>query len=449
MLEDLARLGAMSIVAHPTSLKADLRWHDDGRPFDGIEWLNGDSEWRDEGALSLARILLTYWFRAPESLALLLHRPDSALQMWDRAAQRREVVGLGGNDAHAKIGGDMDHGGPAALHLPSYDQVFRTFSIGLPGVTLSKHAATDARAVLEAIRGGHVFTVIDAFAEGARMSFTATGGGRQVTAGDRVPAGHALVLRAEVDAPAVTPTLTIFRNGTAVATATGTAIEYEADGLPAVYRVEATLPVHRSSRGLAPWLVSNPIYVGPRAPDPAPAAVAAVASRAVYSDGASPWSSSTAPDRSEPSASSRRLAEGRNCISATPWVAPAPTRRSSPLRRLRPESTPSPASASAARANHPMRVSVQLRTGAEQGSERWRRSVYLDETARVLTLPFAAFRPVGERPRRDAAAGRNHEPAVRRGHDEHGAGIERGVLDRRRGVRALSARHQVRTVSSR
>ena len=41
-----------------------------------------------------------------------------------------------------------------------------------------------------------------------------------------------------------------------------------------------------------------------------------------------------------------------------------------------------------------MRVSVQLRTGAEQGSERWRRSVYLDETARVVTIPFAAFRPV-------------------------------------------------------
>ena len=27
VLEDLARLGAMSIVAHPTSLKNDLRWH--------------------------------------------------------------------------------------------------------------------------------------------------------------------------------------------------------------------------------------------------------------------------------------------------------------------------------------------------------------------------------------------------------------------------------------
>jgi len=394
VLEDLARLGAMSIVAHPTSLKADLRWHEDGRPFDGIEWLNGDSEWRDEPALSLARVLLTYWFRAPESLALILDRPDAALQAWDRAAQHGEVVGLGGSDAHAQIGGDMDHGGPASVHLPSYEQTFRTFSIGLPGVTLSKNAATDARAVVEAIRGGHVFTAIDAFARGARISFTATRGGREATAGDRVPAGDALVLRAEVDAPAMTPTLTIFRNGTAVGTATGTAIEYQADGQPGVYRVEATLPVHRWGGTLAPWLVSNPIYVGPRAPATTPAAVASVASRAVYTNGASPLtlehsSRSVGAIGVVPALGGGTQLHLRYALGGAradaPFVAFAASAAGiADFTGVR----------FSARGNHPMRVSVQLRTGSEQGSERWRRSVYLDETARVITIPFAEFRPV-------------------------------------------------------
>jgi hypothetical protein len=45
------------------------------------------------------------------------------------------------------------------------------------------------------------------------------------------------------------------------------------------------------------------------------------------------------------------------------------------------------------RASRPMRVSVQLRASMEQGSGRWRRSVYLDETARVVTAPFAEFLP--------------------------------------------------------
>ena len=136
--------------------------------------------------------------------------PRRRVTGWDRATQHGEVVGLGGSDAHAQIGGDLDHGGPAAVHLPSYEQSFRTFSIGLPGVTLSKNAAADARAVVDAIRGGHVFTAIDAFAAGRADVVhrdRRRAGGR---AGDRVPAGRPLVLRAEVDAPALTPTLTMY-----------------------------------------------------------------------------------------------------------------------------------------------------------------------------------------------------------------------------------------------
>jgi hypothetical protein len=45
------------------------------------------------------------------------------------------------------------------------------------------------------------------------------------------------------------------------------------------------------------------------------------------------------------------------------------------------------------RASRPMRISVQLRAAGEQGSARWRRSVYLDETPRTVTVPFAEFRP--------------------------------------------------------
>jgi hypothetical protein len=44
-------------------------------------------------------------------------------------------------------------------------------------------------------------------------------------------------------------------------------------------------------------------------------------------------------------------------------------------------------------ANRPMRISVQLRASGEEGSGRWRKSVYLDETARTVILPFSGFRP--------------------------------------------------------
>jgi hypothetical protein len=47
-----------------------------------------------------------------------------------------------------------------------------------------------------------------------------------------------------------------------------------------------------------------------------------------------------------------------------------------------------------ARADRPMRLSVQLRA-SEGGGERWHRSVYLDQTPRTVDLPFSEFRPRG------------------------------------------------------
>ena len=41
-------------------------------PVDGLEWLNGDSQWRDESRLDLTRALFTYPFRRLETLASLL-----------------------------------------------------------------------------------------------------------------------------------------------------------------------------------------------------------------------------------------------------------------------------------------------------------------------------------------------------------------------------------------
>jgi hypothetical protein len=392
VLEDLQRLGAMAIVAHPTSLKTDLVWRG-SRPFDGVEWLNSDSEWRDSRAWTLARILFTYWFRAPESLALMLDRPDSALAFWDRAARTRSIVGVGGSDAHAMIGGDLDHGGPAALHLPSYEQIFRTFSIGLPGLALSGSAAADARSVIAAIRAGHVFTAVDAFASPARLAFTAEATGVYAQAGDRIVAGVPVMLRAEVTAPELAPTLTLYRDGTVVTSVTGPRLGHQADGSAGVYRVEATLPIRRGGSPLAPWLVSNPIYVGPAVPLVFAPPAQEAGARVLYRDGPSPLMLEHS-DRSAGAVETVRAEDGTQLslryalggrLSDAPFVA---------FASGAPEIASYTGVRFTGRANRPTRVSVQLRASEEQGSGRWRRSVYLDENARTVTLPFAEFRPV-------------------------------------------------------
>ena len=46
------------------------------------------------------------------------------------------------------------------------------------------------------------------------------------------------------------------------------------------------------------------------------------------------------------------------------------------------------------RADHPMRVAVQLRPGGRNNAPRWRRSVYLDESPRTITVVFSDMEPV-------------------------------------------------------
>jgi hypothetical protein len=43
-----------------------------------------------------------------------------------------------------------------------------------------------------------------------------------------------------------------------------------------------------------------------------------------------------------------------------------------------------------------MRTSIQLRVPSGAAGERWRASIFLDETLREITVPFSAFRAVAQ-----------------------------------------------------
>ena len=83
VVEDIHRLGGMAIAAHPDSPRESLRWLDWSVPVDGVEWLNADSEWRDEFAIALGRMLVTYRLGPAQTLAALLDRPVQTLGRWD------------------------------------------------------------------------------------------------------------------------------------------------------------------------------------------------------------------------------------------------------------------------------------------------------------------------------------------------------------------------------
>ena len=391
IVDDIARMGAMSIAAHPGSSKPQLRWTEWTSPFDGLEWLNADSESRDERWFTLARALLSYPFRPAASIGAVLDRPEAILRRWDALAARRRVVSLAGADAHARLDvrGD-DRTRAAVLDVPGYEAMFKAFSITAVGVRFTKDAEADSAALLDAIRRGHVYSTVDALATPGAVSFTASRGGTTWQAGDFVPpAGDDIELRVHSNAPSGSRVV-LLRNGAVAETADRT-MRRSVPASSAVYRVEIQLPGAPGSPPV-PWVVTNPIYI--RAEDTKPAERGEPSDRApLYENGAARgWRVETSP-RSKAALDVSRTITGTELLlrwgiggtlSESPYAAvamPAGTLMPGYDRLL-----------FTARADKPMRMSVQFRTG---NGERWRRSVYLDETARQIAVFFDDVRPVG------------------------------------------------------
>ena len=118
-----------------------------------------------------------YPLRPAAAIASLIDESTNVLSRWDAMAPRRRVVGLAGVDAHAKLAlKEVDPGDNRySIALPSYESSFRTLSVHVhPERPLSGDAAADGRAVIAAIRAGHLYTALDGLASPPSFAFTAS-----------------------------------------------------------------------------------------------------------------------------------------------------------------------------------------------------------------------------------------------------------------------------------
>jgi hypothetical protein len=399
VVEDVHRLGGIAIAAHPGSPRASLRWNDWQAPIDGLEWLNADSEWRDELVRSLGRLVLTYALRPGETLAAMLDRPDEVLSRADERTRSRRVVMLAGADAHARLGFRQQtdpYREGLHLTLPTYEASFRAFSTHVElDAGLSGDPVRDAGAIIDAVGAGRVYTVIDGIATPGAFEFVATIGGVVVARmGDAAGIGGEAVLHARMAAPAGA-SLVVLRDGESIFDTQETEVQLNVLQAAGAYRVEVFVP--GSSRpSPIPWLTSNPIYLGLRDAHARgatrPSRPAAGERRAVHVEA---WTA-------EVSGGSASRIEARQTVageSQFAWhFALKGGSVDSQYAAVRLPAEPGLADFDRvhlrAAADRPMRMWVQVRAVSDGVGERWGQTVYLDEAPRSIEVFFADLSPL-------------------------------------------------------
>jgi hypothetical protein len=361
VIEDIHRRGGFAIVAHPDSPKPELQWRAWDTPYDGIEWLNADSEWRDQTPWNLTAVAARLLLRPPETIASLFRRPTQTLRRWDATLRRRPVVGLAGLDAHANIAG-----------WPRYVDMFETLAeaAALDG-PLTGRAEDDARAIVSALRQGHAYSLVRAFASPATLEFTADTGTSVVHMGDWTPAEGTLTWRVRVP-QAPNSQVVLIGGDREVARGRGS-LTSSGPAAPGAYRVEVLYPAFA-----APWIVSNPIYVGTPADRPSvePSPAPAPATDTLDVLGSSAW-------RVErDAASTGQLVRNGSTLRFEYALGPG-----------RPASQYAAAVVPVDATTGFDRVSVQVRLPGGQGGQRWRRSTYVDDQWRTIVLPLSTFAP--------------------------------------------------------
>jgi hypothetical protein len=220
--------------------------------------------------------------------------------------------------------------------------------------------------------------VISAIASPGVISFAATDGNRTAQMGESLESAAGVTISASVPAPAGA-VVVLIRDGEDVAAGVGSAV-FKTAGSPAVYRAEVRL------RGTdVPWIVTNPIRVGPMPSGQLEAPGQAQVIRRL--EDAAAW-------RAEKHATSQNnvRVEGGE-VAMTFRLGPGPTDGQYAALAYPIDAGTDFASITATlRSSDPMRVSVQVRQPGGADGERWHRSVYVDQTPREVTVSLDDFR---------------------------------------------------------
>ena len=208
--------------------------------------------------------------------------------------------------------------------------------------------------------------------------------------GDRLEPGGPVTFHARVNAP-TGGTIALRKDGALLTQHPVPELTFEAPAGPGVYRIEVLLAASPGQPPI-PWIVSNPIYVEPAAWDTPSTEPAPLPSLDRWKMQGGPWhaehdaaSTATVLQQAPP--------DGAVAFTFRLFTGPRVGQYAALVMSAGNSLTNHARFAFTARAGAPMRVSLQAR---RPSGARWQRSIYIDTTAREITVPFTDMKPVGD-----------------------------------------------------
>jgi hypothetical protein len=247
----------LSLVAYPADSQ---NWQ--STSVDGVEVYNLFTNSRQINPVVMFFDGLWSYGRYPELMfANFFARPTENLKRWDAAISGgKHLVATAGNDAHSNIGVSLNDASGKQLLGVKLDPYERSFRTVRTHVLIKKDKGLTRESLLEAISQGHCYVSFDLFGDAKGFTFKAVGVQPKIM-GDEIV--YTQGLRLQAGAP-LNCRFVLLKNGDMVDQKSGTTADFEI-GAFGSYRVEAYLDSLPSPVKGQPWIISNPIYVIPRA----------------------------------------------------------------------------------------------------------------------------------------------------------------------------------------
>jgi hypothetical protein len=249
-LPEIKKQHGLSFIAHPhfgSNWRFAIRnvsWRNWEVPeFNGIELWSYLADWaKDLTWFNFAN----RWLNPHQTIS---GPPSVTIKKWDELTQLRQVVAIGGLDAHAKVLSPFKR----PVILP-YHQVFKTIRTHLILPTAFTGSwIEDAKKIYRAIEHGHVYLANDGIAPSHGFSFQAVDNNKKHLGNMGEIIKPLLPIYLLISIPAKSITIRLIKNGELVFHSAESKLEHQIN-LSGVYRVEVSYHRH-------PWIYSNPIYV--------------------------------------------------------------------------------------------------------------------------------------------------------------------------------------------